>query len=48
MFAADVGRRAIMVPDLLSAMDEIRILCDLAAADLHEVRALLQRGAESF
>ena len=39
--AAAAGMRTIMVPDLLPATDEIRRLCELVAADLHEVRALL-------
>jgi hypothetical protein len=35
----------IMVPDLLLATDEMRELCLLVAADLHEVRRLLLRDA---
>jgi HAD superfamily hydrolase (TIGR01509 family) len=39
--AAAAGMRTVMVPDLLPATDEIRALCRLVAADLHEVRAHL-------
>jgi HAD superfamily hydrolase (TIGR01509 family) len=39
--AASAGMRTVMVPDLLPATDEIRALCRLVAADLHEVRAHL-------
>ena len=39
--AAAAGMRTVMVPDLLPATAEIRLLCHLVAADLHEVRALL-------
>ncbi len=39
--AAAAGMRTVMVPDLLPATDEIRALCRLVAADLHEVRTHL-------
>ncbi|WP_019998049.1 HAD family hydrolase [Aureimonas ureilytica] len=39
--AAAAGMRTVMVPDLLPATDEIRALCRMVAADLHEVRAHL-------
>ncbi|WP_427025502.1 HAD family hydrolase [Aureimonas ureilytica] len=39
--AAAAGMRTVMVPDLLPATDEIRALCWMVAADLHEVRAHL-------
>ena len=39
--AAAAGMRTIMVPDLLPATEEIGLLCDRVAADLHEVRRLL-------
>lgn len=39
--AAAAGMRTIMVPDLLPATDDIRLLCHLVVADLHNVRAIL-------
>ena len=39
--ASAAGMRTIMVPDLLPATDEIRLICYAVAADLHEVRLLL-------
>lgn len=39
--ASSAGMMTIMVPDLLDPTDEIRGLCTLVAADLHEVRGLL-------
>ncbi|KAK0329424.1 hypothetical protein LTR94_036871, partial [Friedmanniomyces endolithicus] len=42
--AAAAGMRTIMVPDLLPAIDEIRLLCRHVAADLHGVRALLDKA----
>lgn len=39
--AAAAGMHTVMVPDLLPVTDEIRPLCRLIAADLHDVRALL-------
>ncbi len=39
--ASAAGMRTVMVPDLLPATEEIRLLCHSVAADLHEVRALL-------
>jgi HAD superfamily hydrolase (TIGR01509 family) len=39
--AAAAGMRTIMVPDLLPATDEIRLLCYLVVPDLHEVREML-------
>jgi beta-phosphoglucomutase-like phosphatase (HAD superfamily) len=39
--AASAGMMTVMVPDLLEPTDEIRGLCVLVAADLHEVRRLL-------
>ncbi len=39
--AAAAGMRTVMIPDLLPATDEIRALCRMVAADLHEVRAHL-------
>lgn len=39
--AAAAGMRTIMVPDLLPATDEMRLLCHLVARHLHDVRALL-------
>lgn len=38
--ACAAGMMTIMVPDLLDPTDEIRGLCTLVAADLHEVRRL--------
>jgi hypothetical protein len=31
----------IMVPDLIAPTDELRTMCTLVAADLHEVRRLV-------
>jgi HAD superfamily hydrolase (TIGR01509 family) len=39
--AASAGMRVIMVPDLLPATAEIRLLCERVLEDLHEVRSLL-------
>ncbi|MBU8536335.1 HAD family hydrolase [Falsiroseomonas tokyonensis] len=39
--AAAAGMRTVMVPDLLPPTEELRALCHRVAADLHEVRALL-------
>jgi HAD superfamily hydrolase (TIGR01509 family) len=39
--AAAAGMRTVMVPDLLPATDEIRSLCHLVVANLHEVRETL-------
>jgi len=39
--AAAAGMRTVMVPDMLPATDEIRLLCHLVVADLHEVRWML-------
>jgi HAD superfamily hydrolase (TIGR01509 family) len=39
--AATAGMMAVMVPDLLPPTAEIRALCTLVAADLHEVRELI-------
>ena len=39
--AAAAGMRTIMVPDLLPATDEMRLICHSVARDLHDVRALL-------
>ena len=39
------GTMAVMVPDMLPPNDEIRALCLHVVADLHEVRALLERSA---
>ncbi|MDO9502470.1 HAD family phosphatase [Falsiroseomonas sp.] len=39
--AAAAGMRTVMVPDLLPPTPELRALCHHIAADLHEVRALL-------
>ncbi|WP_439594546.1 HAD family hydrolase [Falsiroseomonas sp.] len=39
--AAAAGMRTVMVPDLLPPTEELRALCHLVAADLHDVRALL-------
>jgi HAD superfamily hydrolase (TIGR01509 family) len=39
--AAAAGMMTVMVPDLLAPTDEIRALCALVAADLHEVRSLV-------
>jgi beta-phosphoglucomutase-like phosphatase (HAD superfamily) len=39
--AASAGMMTVMVPDLLEPTDDIRALCTLVAADLHEVRSLL-------
>lgn len=39
--ASAAGMMAVMVPDLLPPTDEIRALCTLVAANLHEVRALV-------
>jgi HAD superfamily hydrolase (TIGR01509 family) len=40
--ASAAGMQTFMVPDLLPATDEIRLLCHCVAADLHEVQALLR------
>lgn len=39
--ASSAGMMTIMVPDLLEATDEVRELCTLVVADLHEVSRLL-------
>ncbi|MDN3563118.1 HAD family hydrolase [Paeniroseomonas aquatica] len=39
--AAAAGMCTVMVPDLLSATEEVRALCHCVAASLHDVRALL-------
>jgi HAD superfamily hydrolase (TIGR01509 family) len=41
--AAAAGMMTVMVPDLLDATDEMRDLAVHIAADLHEVRAMLER-----
>jgi len=40
--AAGAGMMTIMVPDLLDPTEEMRSLCIRIAADLHEVRELLE------
>jgi HAD superfamily hydrolase (TIGR01509 family) len=45
--AAAAGMQAVMIPDLLPATDEIRPFCKLVARDLHDVRAYLERAAQS-
>jgi hypothetical protein len=37
----------IMVPDLLEPTEEIRGLCTFVAADLHEVRRLIEASVAS-
>jgi HAD superfamily hydrolase (TIGR01509 family) len=43
--ASAAGMMAIMVPDLLPPTDDIRALCTLIVADLHEVRRLILTAA---
>jgi len=43
--AAGAGMMTIMVPDLLHPTEEMRQLCQHIAADLHEVRTLLEAQA---
>ncbi|MDB5444492.1 MAG: hydrolase, haloacid dehalogenase-like family [Phenylobacterium sp.] len=45
--AAAAGMMTIMVPDLLDPTDEMHALCIRIAADLHEVRALLEAQGAS-
>jgi HAD superfamily hydrolase (TIGR01509 family) len=42
--ASAAGMMAIMVPDLIPPTDEIRGLCTHVAADLHDVRRLIDMG----
>ena len=44
--ARAAGCPAIMVPDLLEPTDEMRALCLMVAADLHEVRRLLSHSED--
>jgi beta-phosphoglucomutase-like phosphatase (HAD superfamily) len=44
--ASSAGMMTIMIPDLLEPTDEIRGLCALIAADLHEVRRLIVATAQ--
>jgi HAD superfamily hydrolase (TIGR01509 family) len=39
--ASAAGMMTVMVPDLAEATDELRSICTLVAADLHEVRRLI-------
>jgi HAD superfamily hydrolase (TIGR01509 family) len=41
--ASAAGMMTVMVPDMLDPTEEMRTLCVRIAADLHEVRALLER-----
>lgn len=41
--ASSAGMMTVMVPDLLEATPEIEALCTHIAADLHEVRGILER-----
>jgi HAD superfamily hydrolase (TIGR01509 family) len=43
--ASSAGMMTVMVPDLLEPTDDIRVLCTLVAADLHEVSRLLTARA---
>jgi beta-phosphoglucomutase-like phosphatase (HAD superfamily) len=43
--AAAAGMMTVMVPDMLDPTEEMRTLCVRIAADLHEVRALLEAQA---
>jgi HAD superfamily hydrolase (TIGR01509 family) len=45
--AVAAGMQTVMVPDLLPATEEIRLLCTFVARDLHDVRAYLEDIAAS-
>jgi len=45
--AVAAGMQTVMVPDLLPATEEIRLLCKFVARDLHDVRAYLENIAAS-
>ncbi|HEX3881129.1 MAG TPA: HAD family phosphatase [Stellaceae bacterium] len=46
--ASAAGMMTAMVPDLVAPTDEIRALCTLVAADLHEVRRLVLASEAAF
>jgi HAD superfamily hydrolase (TIGR01509 family) len=46
--ASAAGMMAVMVPDLVAPTDEVRALCTLVAADLHEVRRLILAAEAAF